>query len=300
MNSREEQGQILLNEILPAEFKKSVRAIADSSKGLQAKEYLSKPFASLEWAIPTAVIIYLTKSFFDGFLKEMGKDSYAALKEMLGKQKRKSDWIEELAVLARDKELQIVMAGGRLKKRSDDQVLSFSIVAYTETGKEIKFLFNRTQSQNQWNEAIFIMKSLLSDHLSNYPNDLLTIKLKDFDDRINRRYFGTFDAVGKDWVFHDINKIAQKQYHHQRADILKKLRNLVSSNRLLEAIEAIDGDIHGKTSNNDLILFKNRYNMILEQEMKGLLTLQEKDVKHNRLVNDFLLFLDDLEKKWII
>lgn len=37
-------------------------------------------YASLEWALPTLVITYLAKPFFDAFLKEAGKDSYAALK----------------------------------------------------------------------------------------------------------------------------------------------------------------------------------------------------------------------------
>ena len=33
------------------------------------------PFAALEWLVPTAVIVYIGKSYFDGFLKEMGKDT---------------------------------------------------------------------------------------------------------------------------------------------------------------------------------------------------------------------------------
>src|SRR5262245_42366134 len=38
------------------------------------------PFAVIEWLIPTAVIVYISKSYFDAFLKEMGKDHYALLK----------------------------------------------------------------------------------------------------------------------------------------------------------------------------------------------------------------------------
>ena len=41
------------------------------------------PFAALEWLIPTAVIVYIAKSYFESFLKEMGKDHYVLLKKGL-------------------------------------------------------------------------------------------------------------------------------------------------------------------------------------------------------------------------
>ena len=42
------------------------------------------PFAMLEWFIPSAVVIFAAHSYFDGFLKEAGKDHYAALKKGVG------------------------------------------------------------------------------------------------------------------------------------------------------------------------------------------------------------------------
>lgn len=38
---------------------------------------------TLEWAIPALVTIWITKSFFDGFLKELGKDSATSLKAFI-------------------------------------------------------------------------------------------------------------------------------------------------------------------------------------------------------------------------
>ena len=38
------------------------------------------PFAAFEWLVPTAVVVLIGKAYFDGFLKEMGKDHYALLK----------------------------------------------------------------------------------------------------------------------------------------------------------------------------------------------------------------------------
>ena len=39
------------------------------------------PFAGMEWLVPTAILVYVGKSYFDGFLKEMGKDHYQLLKK---------------------------------------------------------------------------------------------------------------------------------------------------------------------------------------------------------------------------
>ena len=37
--------------------------------------------AGVEWLLPTAVAVFITKSYFDAFLKEMGKDHYHLLKK---------------------------------------------------------------------------------------------------------------------------------------------------------------------------------------------------------------------------
>lgn len=41
------------------------------------------PFAGMEWLLPTAVILYVAKSYFDGMLKEAGKEHYQVLKAKL-------------------------------------------------------------------------------------------------------------------------------------------------------------------------------------------------------------------------
>jgi len=38
------------------------------------------PFAGIEWLIPTAVMVFISKAYFETFLKEIGKDHYAMLK----------------------------------------------------------------------------------------------------------------------------------------------------------------------------------------------------------------------------
>ena len=43
------------------------------------------PYAGMEWMLPTAIIVYIGKSYFDAFLKEAGKDHYQLLKAGLKK-----------------------------------------------------------------------------------------------------------------------------------------------------------------------------------------------------------------------
>jgi hypothetical protein len=42
-------------------------------------------YAGVQWMLPTAVILFVTRSYFDSFLKEMGKDHYQAFKKGVGK-----------------------------------------------------------------------------------------------------------------------------------------------------------------------------------------------------------------------
>jgi len=56
-------------------------AVASDGLDLLVERRIStKAFAAIEWLMPTAAILFVAKSYFDGFLGEMGKDHYAALK----------------------------------------------------------------------------------------------------------------------------------------------------------------------------------------------------------------------------
>lgn len=57
------------------------------SKGLIADIQVLRPqvFASFEWIMPTLVVGFVFKSYFDGFLKEAGKDHYQLLSSSLKK-----------------------------------------------------------------------------------------------------------------------------------------------------------------------------------------------------------------------
>ncbi|HLG45728.1 MAG TPA: hypothetical protein VKY24_05745 [Reyranella sp.] len=76
------QLAVLHSEDIPDEYIEEF-SVSVSANGLDfatERTSLRGPFAGIEWLLPTAVIVYITKAYFDGFLKEMGKDHYLLLK----------------------------------------------------------------------------------------------------------------------------------------------------------------------------------------------------------------------------
>ncbi|WP_269514042.1 hypothetical protein [Brevundimonas subvibrioides] len=63
---------------ISAEFRDTVAADG-LSLGMETTP-TTRAMAGVEWLMPTAIMLYVAKSYFDGFLGEAGKDHYAALK----------------------------------------------------------------------------------------------------------------------------------------------------------------------------------------------------------------------------
>jgi hypothetical protein len=98
------------------------------------------PVAGIEWLMPTAVVVLLAKPYFDGFLKEAGKDHYVALKEgLVGLWSR---------YLSPDKTVRFMIVGtpGKVDLAQPHSHL-FSIYTPTKAGSRIKFLFDHTCSR---------------------------------------------------------------------------------------------------------------------------------------------------------
>jgi hypothetical protein len=89
--------------------------------------------AALEWLLPTAVVIFLGKAYFDAFLKEAGKDHYHLLKAGVASLWR-AFFGQERALRVR-----ILAAAGKVPD-ADPYSLAFSIVAEAEGGYRFKLL----------------------------------------------------------------------------------------------------------------------------------------------------------------
>lgn len=135
-------------ESIPAElFEVFTESISSEKLNLQVQSREDGgTFAALEWLLPTAVIVYISKSYFDSFLKEMGKDHYSLLKAGLKKLQAK---------LFGPSTPQITLLGssGKISK-GQPYSLVFSIVAEAESGITFKLLVHTDVSEGEYEETI--------------------------------------------------------------------------------------------------------------------------------------------------
>lgn len=109
--------------------------------------------AVVEWLLPTAVVVYFAKSYFDGFLKEMGKDHYQLLKKRMNLLRRK---------LLGDSghKITLISTQGKL---SENNPFSHVLSIYAEAdGKQrFKLLIQKGTSESEYEEAIDAFLSFL-------------------------------------------------------------------------------------------------------------------------------------------
>lgn len=106
----------------------------------------SVPFAGVEWLMPTVVVAYVAKPYFESFLKEMGKDHYDLLKKGFNK-------LYKHFVGPRATTVEIVSAQG--KSCTDQQYsLFFSIVAETPDGVRLKLLLPQPIAAPEYEIAV--------------------------------------------------------------------------------------------------------------------------------------------------
>ncbi|MEM9734831.1 MAG: hypothetical protein AAF903_15325 [Pseudomonadota bacterium] len=116
------------------------------------------PYASMEWAIPTALIIYITKPYFEAFLGEAGKDHYNALKKGVMRAFRH-------------------LFGEKPELRVECRSLLFSIQARTWNDKTIKCIFPEGVSALQYQVMIEQLHELLVEDYSKKANSGLSAML---------------------------------------------------------------------------------------------------------------------------
>ncbi len=116
------------------------------------------PYAGLEWLMPTAVIIFIGKSYFDSFFSEMGKDHYSMLKAGLKSLRAK---------LFGSKTPKVVKLGtqGKLAVNQSYSFV-FSIIAEAEPGLRFKLLLQSEPSEEEYEEIINAFFNFLAEYHS--------------------------------------------------------------------------------------------------------------------------------------
>lgn len=123
-------------------------------------------FAALEWLIPTAVFIYISKSYFDSFLKEMGKDHYVLLKKGLSS-------LYSKVLGSQAPEVSIISTAGKVNA-DRPYSLFYSIVAEWEGGRQIKLLLARNSSKEEYEASVSAFLSFV-EHIHANTLDSATL-----------------------------------------------------------------------------------------------------------------------------
>ncbi len=122
------------------------------------------PFAGMEWLMPTVIIAYIAKPYFDGFLKEMGKDHYQALKKGFI-----AIWSKVIGKNA--PKIVLVTGNSSPNKVKQDNPYSFyfSIVADAKDNKQFKLLIDTNCNLEEYKKII----NTFLDFLEKYHNNSL-------------------------------------------------------------------------------------------------------------------------------
>lgn len=131
------------------------------------------PMVGIEWLMPTAVMLYIAKSYFDTFLKEAGKDHYALVKRGLS-----ALW---LAYLSPKKQVTIQLVGSRGKLDRDQRYSHvFSIYTPTLDGVDrIKFLFDETCEDDAFDAYVHAILTALDEYFANTSSSVLYRAIKE-------------------------------------------------------------------------------------------------------------------------
>jgi len=136
---------------------------------VEAREQ-DRPYAGLEWLLPTAGVIFIAKAYFDAFLKEMGKDHYHLLKAGLSTLRSK-------LLGSSAPEVVVVSTQGKLRA-GDSYSLLYSIVADGEGRLRFKLLLPSQCSEAEYEEAIDAFLAFLRDFHSQSLTPQMAEELK--------------------------------------------------------------------------------------------------------------------------
>jgi hypothetical protein len=139
---------VVYNEHLPGDlFRDLANEIGDERLSLVIESRPDDgPYGCPEWFILTAAAIYVGKSYFDGFLKEAGKDHYQALNAGLGR-------LAARLMSNPDIEPLVIGTTGKVSPKNPYS-LAFSVYAEAQDGYRLKLLFPKPDEANDYEEIV--------------------------------------------------------------------------------------------------------------------------------------------------
>lgn len=168
---------------------------------LQLQKREKEVYASSEWIIPTAIIAYVLKPYFDGFLKELAKDHYLLVKEGLKKMASSGKLIDSKLITAANSTNKLSL--------NYNQSLVFSLIIETKNDKQIKLLFDNSLDKTDWDEAINKILDFAIEHYEKESGDILSKLIEPANPRNKRMIYARINLETKEIEFCDDNKLAE-------------------------------------------------------------------------------------------
>ena len=127
-----------------------------------------EPQGSLDTLFLTAIAFFVFKPYFDGFLKEAGRDHYILLKKAL-----KSLWNR---IFSKDVNFRCIILTPRGEVKSKHSFL-FSIYVEINNGRKVKFLIREGCSEDEYVQGIDAFLNLIESYYLNVPYEGIEIDL---------------------------------------------------------------------------------------------------------------------------
>lgn len=168
---------------------------------IEKREHEIVPYASFEWAVPSIIFVFITKSYFDGFLSEIGANHYHLLKEWVCKQNSKFKGIKSLTVTSSESK----------KKISNTNFSNnfFAIYIKTPNGNILKAFMPECLSIEEDNK---VLSELLDDLKKLYtkPKSKFARKINDLTDKVYDSIYAIYNLESKEWEFFTLNMLVHK------------------------------------------------------------------------------------------
>lgn len=145
--------------------------LAKLSIPFETKEHERRFYNGLEHYLPTVLVVFLAKPFFDAFLKEAGVDAYALFKHSL------------TSLIRRAALMNVKLVSSGQYKIQTESPYSRVISVYTRSCSEvpIKFLIPAEASEVESAEAVDAMLKLLQEHHIKNGDDRLSKMLAEIE-----------------------------------------------------------------------------------------------------------------------
>jgi TusA-related sulfurtransferase len=161
-------------------------------------------YAAIEWVLMTGVVAWVSKSYFESFLKEAGKKHYQLL----------SNWLKGLVGKSRILKSRTITASQSTEKVQSGyrQSKVISVMMQLKNGQTVKVLFDDQLSQQEWEEAVEQMMSLVVANYQSGGNDVLAQQLAGGNQQQKPVLYAVLDDTGKNWLLLDDHGMMEREY----------------------------------------------------------------------------------------